>query len=384
MSRLVPRAVLLTAAIACASSAIVARRQDSPPLAPLAQLTVADAVARYAAGDHEAAVRGLASGRLPTAQFTRDLDAWIAAGDTASASRRRLVAAAFGLDAVWTATRTFVNEEILADPWKRGRTDDPSRCLLDSFCSQSFVAHWAAKQLPVSGTPDDLERTIWLTAVGIAEDSYDWRRLPDEILPLARMRIAGEPRLRLAEVLARTNRDLGPLRGATVEHRMNGALHVERLSSVSRIPGAIRAFEPLLADAVLVAEVELRIGYLELRRGQWADAIARFDAARTRTSDLDLRAMADYFAGWVHEQQERPDDAIAAYRRSLERAPLQRHLATRLAALLYLRHDRAEAYAVLDRALNARPVPVDLLLALERGDARFVPGWLASIRRALQ
>jgi hypothetical protein len=51
---------------------------------------------------------------------------------------------------------------------------------------------------------------------------------------------------------------------------------------------------------------------------------------------------------------------------------------------LYLRNERTEAYAVLDQALNARPAPVDLLVMVERADARFVPDWLASIRKALQ
>jgi hypothetical protein len=61
-----------------------------------------------------------------------------------------------------------------------------------------------------------------------------------------------------------------------------------------------------------------------------------------------------------------------------------RNLATRLSALLFLRNERADAYAILDAALNARPAPLDLLVALERADGRFVSEWLASIRRDLQ
>jgi hypothetical protein len=61
-----------------------------------------------------------------------------------------------------------------------------------------------------------------------------------------------------------------------------------------------------------------------------------------------------------------------------------RNLAVRLSALLFLAHQRAEAFAVLDPAINARPVEQDLLVTLERADARFVPDWFASIRKALQ
>jgi hypothetical protein len=61
-----------------------------------------------------------------------------------------------------------------------------------------------------------------------------------------------------------------------------------------------------------------------------------------------------------------------------------RNVATRLSALLFLRDERAEAYAVLDRALNARPVSLDLLVSLERGDGRFVGGWLSTVRQGLK
>jgi len=134
----------------------------------------------------------------------------------------------------------------------------------------------------------------------------------------------------------------------------------------------------------LAGEAELRIGYLELRRGQWAGALAHLDAARAKTDEPLLRAAADYFAGWIGEQQDRTDDAIERYRRAIALTPTMRNLATRLSALLYLRNERAEAYAVLDTAVNADPAPVDLLTAVERADARFVPAWLAAIRRALQ
>jgi tetratricopeptide (TPR) repeat protein len=226
---------------------------------------------------------------------------------------------------------------------------------------------------------------LWLTAVSIAEDGHAWHRLKSEILPLARQRLPDEPRLRLAEILARTNADLGSLREGIGLTRTSNVLKIEQLGSAAgRIPQAIHAFEPLLGDTAFGGEIELRIGYLELRRGKWLDALARFDSARLKVTEPTLLAAVDYFAGWVYEQQGLEDRAITAYRRALVFAPTMRDLATRLSALLYLHNQREEAYAVLDQALNARPAPIDLLVAVERADARFVPDWLVSLRRALQ
>ena len=57
---------------------------------------------------------------LTATGFTGALDDWIAAGDAASQPRRRLVAAAFALDANWTATRTPQNEWLTTgDVWGR-------------------------------------------------------------------------------------------------------------------------------------------------------------------------------------------------------------------------------------------------------------------------
>jgi tetratricopeptide (TPR) repeat protein len=225
---------------------------------------------------------------------------------------------------------------------------------------------------------------LWLSAIGLTEDGHAWHRLDREILPSARRRLPDEPRVRLAEVLARTNQDLQLLRRQFPSGR--DILRKELLgsSATGPIPGAIRAFEPLLADPALTGEVELRIGYLELRRNRWSAALTRFDAARLKATDPTLRATADYFAGWVSEQLDRADDAIAAYRRALAIAPTMRNLATRLSALLYLRNERAEAYALLDTALNIRPAPIDLMVQMERGDARLVPDLLASIREGLK
>lgn len=350
-----------------------------------APLTVKQAIDSYASGDFGRAVGNLSTPRLTVTQFTTALDEWIAAGEEPSLRRRKTVAVAFALDAVWSATRTAVNaNRANADPWKKVTPDHPDKVVIASFVSQALVAQWVAGQLPTTGTPDALERLLWLTTVGVVEDSHAWHRLRHEVLPLARNRLPGDPRLELAGVLADTNIELGPLRLSSVLR--NDVLRVEKLPSAitGRIPKAIRAFEPLRANPALSGEVELRIGYLELRRDKWPEAINRFASAYSLVEEPALRVAADYFAGWVHEQLGQPVEAIAAYRRADATAPAIRNLATRFAALLFLHNKRAEAYAVLDPALNARTAPLDPLMAVERADARFVPEWITSIRRLLQ
>jgi hypothetical protein len=357
--------------------------------APLARqsgrLSVRDAVVLYSRGESIAAIRDLDTQGLKVATFTRALDEWVADGDPAALHQRRLVAAAFGLDVSWAATRTFWNRtQPNVDPSKRIPPIEPEGESLSQYYSQPLVARWAVQQLPATNAPIALERLLWHTAIALAEDGHAWHRLRHEILPEARKRLPEEPRVRLAEVLARTNLELGPLRRPFPTGR--DILRSEPVWSnkPGPIAGAIRAFESLLGHASLAGEVELRIGYLELRRKNWLAALARFDAARSKSAEPTLGATADYFAGWVLEQLDRPDDAIEAYRRALAITPTMRNLATRLSALLYLRNERAESYSVLDLALNARPAPLDLLVEMERADARFVPGWLASIRQALK
>jgi tetratricopeptide (TPR) repeat protein len=379
MRRWLACGLVVATAAAAAASAPLARQS--------ARLSVRDAIALYSRGDFGTAVRDLDTQRLRVAPFTRALDEWIAEGDSAVRQQRRLVAAAFALDLNWAVTRTFRNRpQSNADPSTRTPPIDPEREPLSEYESQPLVAHWAVQQLPATGAPDSLERMLRLSAIALTEDGHAWHRLERDILPSARKRLPDEPRVRLAGVLARTNLDLGALRNRPGTLGARDVLRNETAGSAATrpIPAAIRAFEPLLSDASLAGEVELRIGYLELRRKNWPAALMHFEAARSKSSEPTIRAAADYFAGWVFEQLDRPDDAIAPYRRALAITPTMRNLATRLAALLYLRNERTEAYSVLDLALNARPAPLDLMVVMERADARFVPEWLASIREALK
>lgn len=353
--------------------------------APRAQepLTVPEAVEAYESGDWRRALDGL-DPRSTAERLATDLDSWIRAATGTHERQRALVAAAFALDAVWSATRRGASTR-----WSLPLGSNPGggTSAVSSQSSQSFLATWAVRRIPPVGPVSATERALFLAAIGIAEDATDWRGLLRDILPLARKRLPDDSRVRLAAVFAQTASDVGPLRSRSwsLSHNFS-ILREEDLPPrmTKPLPAAIQAFEVLLTDSSLAGEAELRIGYLELRRKDWPAAINRFDAARSKTADPILLATADYFAGWVHEQLDQPKEAIALYRRALAIVPTMRNLATRLSALLFLYGERAEAYAVLDRALNARPEPVDLLVSLERGDGRFIDGWLSTVRGGLK
>ena len=346
---------------------------------------VAAAADIYAAGQHDAAVAALRkSTGLKVADLTGGLEGWISAGAIANRATRARVAAVFALDVVWISRLPqFGHARENRDP--RVTPNQPDRVPVSGLLALGYVPRWSARTFPTDGAVDAFERTFWLAAIGVVEEGSAWRLLQDDVLPLARRRLQDEPRVALADVLARTNRELGPLR-ETKTFRRGDLLADDAFGShVTRhIPSAIKAFETLLERPALAGEVELRIGYLELRRRRWDAALARFERARTRLEEPLLLAMADYFAGWVHEERKNVDAAIAAYRRAHAIVPTMNNLSARLAALLFLGNERTEAYAILDRAFNTLEPPRDLLIALERADARFVDGHLGAMRAALK
>ena len=376
--------VLLLAAIFSSAAQALTSGVQAPPSQQSSQLTVADAIELYGRGEFDAAVGRLDTRNLLVRPFTRALDAWIAEGDPSSLHRRKRVAAAFALDAVWDmAQRRPFRLDISRDPWNV-QPRDIEKWRFTSTQAPQAVAEWVRAQVDRSHN-EALASSVAFAAIGVAQDACAWNRLESVLIPAARKLLGDHPRLRLAEVISRTNGDLGTLRVGAPPARL-GVLREERLAggTPSAIRRAVEAFTPLTADADVGSEAGLRIGYLEMRRKQWDQALKRFEAARASASEPFLRAAADYFAGWVYEQLGQHDQAIVAYRRAHAITPLMRNLATRLSALLYLRGERAEAFEMLDSALNARPSPVDLLFVFERADARFVAERLVTIRQGLR
>jgi tetratricopeptide (TPR) repeat protein len=376
---------------------------------------MADALDLYSRGEHAAAINRPDVRSLSLGGVTAGAESWIAAADPSAHPRREQVATAFALDLVWATTRNTRNAYADgSDPahglmtplqyhWQKLGLSDPK--------SEFWVVAWGCRLMPVAGPPSVEERWWWLASVGLLEDSYAWHELigiggaqtssatpngqsdsgvmREQIqghLAHAGLRIPDEPRLRLAQVVAQAAVDLGP-RFNWLQDRPDVLRDDDdhlRHFPPARVPESERAFEALKSDPSLAAEAELHIGYLELRRRQWAAAIPHFDKVRELGVAPLLQAQASYFAGWTHERLGHTAESIADYRLALAAAPGMRNVSTLLAAELFLTNQRSEAYSILRAGLTADPAPFDLLTMFERGDASLVPVYIGKMREALR
>jgi tetratricopeptide (TPR) repeat protein len=328
----------------------------------------------------------LTGGRVTAGSLTSDLDRWIAGADAAGQPQRRLVALSIAVDAVWTAAREdWINEHRTnGDSWGHITPSDPARWGLSRNVAEGYVGAWVvrhAARLPASG----IRQRLLLATIGLMEDGSAWHYF-EESLPAIRAALPDESRVRLAEVLLESYRELGPLRMLRGSGRLDVLRDEDLPSSMTRqIPKMQARYDALAAaDPAVAGEALLRAAYLDLRRRNWKAAVTRLEQARNRQTETILRAASDYFLGWTHARIGNDDDAIAAYRRALEVTPTMRNLATELSTLLFLRNERNEAYAILDSAFNATDIPPDFMVIIERADVRFVDGHLRAIREALK
>ncbi len=411
MVAIVGRVLALLAALLCLAPGLAATDVNA---------TVAAALDLYNRGEYDAAIarvaadRGVAPGvlalgqarqiapfgvELTTAALRAACDHWIAAGAPETRARRQMVAAALALELIWVAA---IENSRLGVPRDSNATEaGPPRGVnvpsprqvartfpISNRDSQPMVIEWASGLMPASGAVQPAERVWWLASVGVSEEGRGWRLL-DEHLARARLRLPDEPRWRLATLERRTRVEVRPIGPNPVPERRPDSL--DQLGdkalyhdALGHLPGLQTDFEKLLTDASIAGEAELHLGYFDMVRERWADAIAHLDRARALTTEPFLHAVADYFAGWANTKLRRPAAALEAYRRANVNAPYVRSLSVLLAQQLFLANEQAEGYAILDTALKADPAPPDLLTAFESGDARLVPGYLARLREALR
>jgi len=374
---------------------------------PAAAAPVEAALDLYERGEFDAAIRTIPAHTLTVDAFISDADRWIGTQAGPASPRRRMIAAAFTAELIsarfidtkdrwpWSNSAAFLSGNSTVSGAATHRWP------VDSEDAAFPLLSWACTKMPSSGDVSAPERWWWLASVALFEESRLWRALvgalhtnesgpgiaresADGHLSHARRRLPGEPRWQMAEAISRvvlTNVRGRPFgRPELLANRETTNANDDR-----KLLEAERLFEPLLHDAVLSGEAELRIAQLELRRRQWANALVHLDRARPLVgSDPTLAAATDYFAGWAYEQLSRTDDAVAAYRRAHERAPQLRQVATLFAGQLMLAHQPADAYDVLSHAFDADPEPLDLVVRVELADARFMPNYIRRMREALR
>ena len=143
---------------------------------------------------------------------------------------------------------------------------------------------------------------------------------------------------------------------------------------------ALALFDEAAEIPALRVEALIRAAVLLRKMGRDAEALEWFDRVPTHE---------DRALGYVHhltrarllDGADRTADAVTAYRRALEFEPHSQLATIGLAAAL-LRSGQPDA--AVDAAARARRMPAEVSpedRIFRRGDARFVPEWLAEIRR---
>ena len=362
-------------------------------------------------------------------ELTRAAPGWIAAAGAEAAARRRLVAATFALELAYL---------------RRGI----------SWRARYPLIVWSCELLRRQPTKLPAERWWHLASMAILEDAEDWRHvlgvakvpMPPTISPRdmpfinqadreefvdghldhVAKALPGEPRLRLADVhYAEYLTFLPDLEGplgiggqqtssgvlASLEDllknraRANATLLAlnprevkDLLPRVRRIPEIASRYAALAPEEPLRGDAELRQGFLRLRQEEWDAALAHLEAVPQSTREAPLVALSHHFRGWIFEQTNRREAAIAAYREALAAVPRARSASLLLAAQLTQIGQLDEAYALMDAALKARPAPdrrlltiaaphdapIDPWLRYKRGDALLLTTFLERLREALR
>jgi tetratricopeptide (TPR) repeat protein len=351
----------------------------------------------YDRGAFDAALLAIPANATKANDFITAANRWIVGGSESTRARRRLIAAALAAELIWARVDSASQQDANHTDFGDFSGERP----LSSWNTSLPLLSWACTLMPSSGGVAPQERWWWLESVALFETTHYWRALigrqhtniagagvsreaADGHLMHARQRLPDEPRWRLADAMARTAIDFVPGRPGGRPDLLRNR-EATNASDDKKLLAAERSFEPLVNVTGIAGEAELRIAQLELRRRQWSSALAHLDRARPLVAGQEvLPAATDYFAGWAYEHLNRPEDAIAAYRRALDREPMLRQPATLLAAQLFLVHEPSDAHAILLGAFAASPEPHDLGLQIEHADGRLMPGYIRQLREALR
>ena len=320
-------------------------RQTAAPAAPVVELLDAYDTGRFETVDKIlAGIPDLASFSIA---LQRAAYPWITAANPDGVQRRRLVAAAAGLE----AAREHVGER------EAGRE----------------LVEWGG-MLARAGPPTDAERTWYLAAIALAQWLYE--PTSPQIAHAAR-RFPAEDRFHLAGAILRES---ASWRRVQVAQRLN-----KKDDAKDILRDVVKAFEPLLQRESIRGEVHLRLGNSYLRRDQPKAALEHLALVEPLApADPFLRYLANYLSGKAHDALKDAAAAEAAYQRALAVVPRAQSASFARAALAFDRDARDEAHAVIDAALSWPAPADDPWRAYQAADARFWPEFIARLRKELR
>lgn len=274
---------------------------------------------------------------------------WIASAPPAGQPARRLAAAAFVLDLLYTQNDPYL--------W------------IDRQPAHDFLG-WAAALLD-DGPATPAERLWYLGALALAERGGAEDPL-DRLALRALRRFPGEARFVLARAVAQDLRTWPEERD------------VRAFAVAPAIAAALTArYEEAAALPDVREEALLRLGYFELRRGRADAALARFDQVQTAPADVVLRFWLALLKGRALEESGRLPEAIEMFDRALEAVPSASSARAALVAALAAAKRPSEAARVASLALTTPGAPVDPWTLYVVPDMRFWPAITAELRRAV-
>jgi VWFA-related protein len=292
----------------------------------------------------------LESLRATLAVLKKDGVAWIRAGGPAAQADRRLGAASFVLDLLYSQNDPYI--------WLNGQ---PAADLID----------WAAGAVG-AGPPRPEERLWYFGALSLIERGGAPDVL-DRMAQRALQRFPGEGRFALARGVAAdllTWPEERDVRAFSVAPQIASTL-IARYDAAAAVP-SVRA------------EALLRLGYFELRRGRADAALARFAAIGADVPDDPvLRFWCHLLKGRALEAANRLTDAIASYEQALEDVPGATSAQAALVAALVKDQRGAEAAKLAASALSTPAADVDPWTMYVLPDMRFWQPIVSSLRKAV-
>ena len=327
------------------AASVLPARQTAAPAAPIVELLDA-----YDAGRFDAVDR-LVAGIPDLSQFSialqRAASPWIKAAPPERVQRRRLVAAAVGLEA--------------------------ARAHVTARAAGRELVDWGG-MLARSGPRTEAERAWYLAAIALGQWLYE------PVLPLiedATRRFPAEDRFHLANAIAREQSSWRAVQFAARLDAKNDGKGILR--------DLVKRFEPLAARASISAEVHLRLGHTYVRLDQPKAALDHLDRVEPLApADPFLRYLAHYLSGKAREATRDAAGAEAAYRRALAIVPGAQSASFAAAALVFDRDARDEANGLVESAIARSAPAADPWRSYQAADARFWPAFVERLRQELR
>ena len=345
------------------SRATEGKQTTRPPYPEPDAATIRRVLAAYAGGDDQAVVSWLSILQRWTTDAYRDFESVVRRNDVP-----RRVRLAFAIEAVVAGRDPFFPDRLL----------NIGRELIED------------QALGVDAEADRFEVLWHQTAIAAMESTESFtrlRRYVDEVAPRydsARRRGFDVPTRFL---LARGHAALGvccpeqmPGPSPGIMTIVNYRPRVE--GEMPTLDGAVLFFRQASAIPALEVEALIRAGVAMYGGGRHEAALGFLERVPAH-ADVPLGYVQHLTRGHVFDELNRPADAAAAYRRAMEYMPTSQSAAIgRAAALLRAGDTEAAAHA----AVSAKRLPrvslgADPRVTFRRADARFIPSWLAEIRR---